>query len=86
MSRAVQVALVFLAIVSIMCVLATPDPTDDPSGVIRPSHFGKAQKLAVCIVLALPPQIAIFRLSAPPSSNHRATTLELVDLLCTYRC
>ena len=85
-SRPVQVAFVLLAILSITYVLATPDLTDDVTGVLRPSHFGKAQKLAVCVVLPLAPQVAIFRLSAPSSSNQPSTTLELVDLFCTYRC
>ena len=86
MSRPVQVALVLLAIFSITYVLATQDPTDDVTGVLRPSHFGKAQKLAVYVVLPLALQVAIFRLSTPSSSNQPSTTLEFVDLFCTYRC
>ena len=86
MSRPVQVALVLLAIFSITYVLATPVPSDDVAGVLRPSHFGKAQKLAVCIALPLAPQIAIFRMSTPSCSHQRSITLGLVDLFCTYRC
>ena len=87
MSRAAQIALVLLAILSITCVLVTPDPTDDATAVLRVSHFGKAQMLAVYVVLPLAPQIAILRLSTPSSSNQkRSTTLELVDLFCSYRC
>jgi len=86
MSRPAQVALALLAIFSITYVLVTPDPTDDVTSVLRPSHFGKAQTLAGCVVLPLAPQIAIFRLSTPSCWNQRSTTLELVDLICTYRC
>ena len=87
MSRAAQVALALLAIFLITYVLVTPDPTDDATAVLQVSHFGKAQMHAVYVVLLLAPQIAIFRLSTPSSSNQQqSTTLELVDLFCTYRC
>ena len=87
MSRAAHIALVLLAIFSITYVLATPDPTDDVPAVLRGSHFGKAQKLAVYVVLPLAPQMAVFRLSTQLSANQeRSTILELVDLFCTYRC
>ena len=86
MSRPALVVLALLATFSITYVLATPDPTDDVAGVLRPSHFGKAQVLAACVVLPLAPQIAIFRLSTPAFSKQRSTTLDLVDLFCTYRC
>jgi hypothetical protein len=86
MSRRLQVALALFAIFSITFVLVTPDPTDDVTAVSRPSHFGKALKLAVCVVHRLALPIAIFRLSTPSSSNQPSTTLELVDLLCSYRC
>ena len=87
MTRLAHVALVLLAVFSITYVLATPDPTDDATAVLRASHFGKAQILAVYVVVPLAPQIAIFRLSTPSSWNQkRSTTLELVDLFCTYRC
>jgi hypothetical protein len=86
MSRQTQVVLVLLAIFSIVYVLATPDPSDDVNGVLRPNHFGKVLKLALCVVLPLAPQAAIFRLSIQSNSNQPSTTLELVDLFCTYRC
>ena len=87
MSRAAQVALALLAIFSITYVLVTPDPTDDAIAVLRMSHSGKAQMLLAYVVLPLAPQIAILRLSTRSSSNQqRSTTLELVDLFCTYRC
>lgn len=87
MFRPVLVALALLAVFSILYVLATPDPTDDVNGVLhQPSHFSKGQKLAVCIVLQLAPQIVRFRLSTLSCSDQRSTTLELVDLFCTYRC
>jgi len=86
MSRRAQVALALLAIFSITYVLVDADPADDVSGVLRPSHFGKAQTLAGCVVLPLAPQIAMFRLTTPSCWNQRSTTLELVDLFCTYRC
>src|SRR5215472_16873662 len=57
MSRPVRVALVLLAVFSITYVLATPDPTDDVTGVLRPSHLGKVQKLAVYVVHPLAPQV-----------------------------
>jgi len=85
MFRTVRVALAFLSIFSIAYVLITPDTTDDVTAVSQRSHFGKAQKLAVCLVQPLAPQIAIFRLPTP-RSNQRLTTLELVDLFRTYRC
>ena len=87
MSRAAQVALALLAIFSITYVLVTPDPTDDAIAVLRMSHSGKAQMLAAYVVLPLAPQIAILRLSTRSSSNQqRSTTLEFVELFCTYRC
>ncbi|HXQ35695.1 MAG TPA: hypothetical protein VN843_16890, partial [Anaerolineales bacterium] len=75
-----------LSIFSIAYVLITPAATDDVTAVSQRSHFGKAQKLAVCLVQPLAPQIAIFRLPTPSSSNQRLTALELVDLFRTYRC
>ena len=87
MTRPVHVALVLIAVFSVTYVLIAPDPTDDATAVLRATHLGKAQILAVYVVLPLAPQIAIFRLSTPSSSNQkRSTTLELVDLFCTYRC
>lgn len=87
MSRAAQVALALLAIFSITYVLVTPDPADDGTAILRVNHSGKAQMLAAYVVLPLALQIAIFRLSTRSSSNQqRSTTLELVDLFCTYRC
>jgi hypothetical protein len=86
MFRTVRVALALLSIFSIAYVLITPAATDDVTAVSQRSHFGKAQKLAVCLVQPLAPQIAIFRLPTPSSSNQRLTTLELVDLFRTYRC
>ena len=86
MFRAVRVALALLSIFSIAYVLITPAATDDVTAVSQRSHFGKAQKLAVCLVQPLAPQIAIFRLPTPSSSNQRLTALELVDLFRTYRC
>ena len=86
MFRTVRVALALLSIFSIAYVLITPAATDDVTAVSQRSHFGKAQKLAVCLVQPLAPQIAIFRLPTRSSSNQRLTTLELVDLFRTYRC
>jgi hypothetical protein len=86
MFRAVRVALALLSIFSIAYVLMTPAATDDVTAVSQRSHFGKAQKLAVCLVQPLAPQIAIFRLPTPSSSNQRLTALELVDLFRAYRC
>jgi hypothetical protein len=87
MFRTVRVALALLSIFSIACVLVTPDPTDDVNAALQRSHFGKAQKLAVCFVQTLVPQIATFRLLTPSSSsNQRLTILELIDIFCTYRC
>jgi hypothetical protein len=86
MFRTVRVALALLSIFSIAYVLITPAATDDVTAVSQRSHFGIAQKLAVCLVQPLAPQIAIFRLPSPSSSNQRLTTLELVDLFRTFRC
>jgi len=86
MFGAVRVALALLCIFSIAYVLITPDATDDVTAVSQRSHFGKAQKLAACLVQPLAPQIALFRLPTPSSSSQRLTTLELVDLFRTYRC
>src|SRR5262249_10501792 len=77
MARPAQVALVLLAVLSITYVLITPDPTDDATCFLRPSHFGKGQVLAVYVVLPLAPQIAIFQSSTPSTSNQkRSTTLD----------
>ena len=87
MFRTVRVALALLSILSIAYVLATPDPTDDVTATLQGDHFGKAQKLAVCFVQPLAPQIAVFRLLTPSSSsNQRLTILELIDIFCSYRC
>jgi len=85
MSRQLQIALALLAIFSIAFVLVTPDLTDDVTAVSRPSHSGKALKLEVYVVLPMAPQIAMCRLPAPSSSNRLSITLELVDLLSSYR-
>ena len=86
MSRQLQIALALLAIFSITFVLVTPDLTDDVIAVSRPSDFGKALKLEVYMVLPTAPQIAMCRLSTPLSSNQQSITLELVNLLSSYRC
>src|SRR5262249_26252243 len=86
MFRAARIALAFLTIFTIGYVLVIPNPNDDVMGVLRPSHFGKAQKLAVCFFQPLAPQIAMFQLPTYSRPIQRLTTLELVDLVCVYRC
>jgi len=87
MTRPARIVFVLLAVFLITYVLVTPDPTDDATAVLWASHFGKARILAVYVVPPLATQIVIFRSSTPSSSNpKRSTTLELVDLFCTYRC
>jgi hypothetical protein len=83
MFRAARVALAFLAIFSIAYVLVTPDPTDDATGLVRPSHLSKAQKLAVSFIQLTTQQSVVFLLPTPLSSTQRLTTL---DLFCSYRC
>jgi len=83
MFRAARVALALLAIFSIAYVLVTPDPTDDATGLVRPSHLSKAQKLAVSFIQLTTQQSVVFLLPTPLSSNQRLTTLYL---FCIYRC
>ena len=87
MMRGARVALVVVVIFSIAYVLISPDLTDDVNGVLRPNHPAKAQRL---VGLSLPQSpilvIVTFLLSMPPGSTQRLITLELLDLVCVYRC
>jgi len=87
MMRGARVALVVVVIFSIAYVLISPDLTDDVNGVLRPNHPAKAQRL---VSLSLPQSpilvIVTFLLSMPPGSTQRLITLELLDLVCVYRC
>ena len=86
MLRAARIALALLSIFAIAYVLATPDPTDDVTGVLRPNHLGKAQRLDPHFVQPTTLNSVIFRLLVPGSPTQRLTTFELVDLFCAYRC
>ena len=86
MLRAARIALALLSIFAIAYVLATPDPTDDVTGVLRPNHLGKAQGLDPHFVQPPTPNSVILPLLVPGSPTQRLTTFELVDLLCAYRC
>jgi hypothetical protein len=86
MLRAARILLALISIFAIAFVLATPDPTDDVPGILRPSHLDKGHKTAASFVQQPPQQGVIFRLPAPPSSTQRLATSELFDLACVYRC
>jgi hypothetical protein len=87
MMRGAKVALVVVAIFSIVYVLITPDPTDDVNGVLRSNHTAKAQ-IIVSVPLSESPILVIvpLLLSMPRSATQHSATWELLDLVCVCRC
>lgn len=85
--RVVIVALVAVAIFSIVYVLISPDPTDDINAILRPNHTAKAQRI-VSLPFPQSPILAVvpFLLSIRTSATQCLTTTELLDLVCVYRC
>jgi hypothetical protein len=87
MMRAARVALIVVAIFSLVYVLITPDPTDDVDGILRLNHSAKAQRI-VSLPLPQSPILVIVPslLSMPRSATQRLTRSELLDLVCVCRC
>ena len=86
MFRGVRIALALLAVLTITVVLITPDPSDDVLGIVNCGHLDQVQKLTVCSINPPAQQCLIFLLLTPTDSHPRLSSLELVDLVCVYRC
>lgn len=80
-----QVGIVLLLLLAIFGVLLTPDPSDDPAGVMV--RLDKSRLLVTPLVapaVPLPPITQIPRIMFP--SEQVALTTAKLDLICTRLC
>lgn len=83
--QAFQVGIILLLLLAIFGVLLTPDPSDDPAGVMV--RLDKSRLLVTSLVapaVPLPPITQTFRILF--SSAQVASTIAKRDLICTRLC
>jgi hypothetical protein len=84
--QAFQVGIVLLLLLAIFGVLLTPDPSDDPAGVMV--RLDKSRLLVTSLLVtpavSPPPITPTSRIMLP--SAHVASTAAKRDLICTRLC
>ena len=83
MGRGVQTAAVLLAIVAVVCVLVTPDLTDDVDGVFHDCHLDFGLAFAVFHAGCLLSRIAHI---APAEFSTFHHSFNILNLTCTRLC
>lgn len=81
-----QVGIILLLLLAVFGVLLTPDPSDDPAGVmVRPDKSRLlVTSLLVTPAVSLPPLTPASRIIFSRAQN--ATTIAKRDLICTRLC
>jgi hypothetical protein len=81
-----QVAIIILLLLAVFGALLTPDPSDDPAGVMARLEKGRlfVTSLTVAQAVSLPPVAATSPIIF--SRAQVSTTIAKLDLICTRLC